>query len=151
MAVSYMKNAVSAISPFDTIQLPGPFNCIVFNSKLNYMKKYIDYPELPRDSECYPQVSLILPFQLKMKTDAEILQLLTSEADKIEKSLQLKYSEVMLTAVMKKLRGLIATVKHQRNMSIGIFVSPLMGKIFYFNQTPQKSNYWPILDKITQN
>lgn len=115
------------------------------------MKKYIDYPKMPRDSESYPQVSLILPFELKMKTDAGILQLLTSEADKIEKNLKLKYSEVRLTPVMKRLRGLIATVTHQRNMSIGIFVSPLMGKIFYFNQTPQKSNYWPILDKILQN
>ena len=82
---------------------------------------------MPRDSESYTQVSLVLPFQLK-----------------------LKYSEVRLTPIMKKLRGLSVTVRHQRKMRISIFVSPLIERIFYFNQTPQKSNYYLMQDKISR-
>ena len=70
------------------------------------MKNNKDYPDLP-DAESLPCISLILPFDLKMKKENGLFNLLTVAADKIEIDLLRNYPERRVAEVIKKLRKLI--------------------------------------------
>lgn len=105
------------------------------------MTNDIDYPDMPGTAESEPQVSLILPFELKMNNEKGLCELLTLSADKIENELKLKYSEERTKPVIKKLRQVISEIHCQpKNQSIGIFVSPLHEKVYFFTGTRALKN-----------
>lgn len=105
------------------------------------MKHDLDYPDMPGTAESQPRVSLILPFELKMNHQKGLADLLNSSADKIEMELKLTYPEERAMPVIKKLRKLIAGIRCQpNNQSIGIFVSPLTEKVYFFTGTRTLKN-----------
>ncbi|HEU5365614.1 MAG TPA: hypothetical protein VFU62_08785 [Hanamia sp.] len=104
-----------------------------------------DYPDMPGIAESQPRVSLILPFELKMNHEKSLFDLLTVSADKIEKELQVSYSDERTMPVMKKLRHLIAGIHCQpNNQSIAILVSPLTEKVYFFTATRELKNNFPL-------
>jgi hypothetical protein len=149
-----MRDITSASDEAHTSRLHG---CVILqqsHTKCQPMKKKIDSPEMPVASDSLPRVSLILPFEEKMNTVAGLFNLLTSAADKIEKELMVTYPKERVMPVIKKLRGLINGVHCRGSKSVGIFVSPVMGKVYYFTATPEKSNYPPsitLINKTNQN
>ncbi|HXS54604.1 MAG TPA: hypothetical protein VN726_00690 [Hanamia sp.] len=106
------------------------------------MKYDLDYPDMPGTAESQPQVSLILPFELKMNHEKGLADLLNSSADKIENELKRTYSEERTMPVIDKLRKLIAGIHCKSgNESIAILVSPLTEKVYFFKGTnPLKNN-----------
>ena len=105
-----------------------------------------DYPDMPTAAQSHPRVSLILPFELKMNQEKSLFDLLTLSADKIEKELGLSYSKERTIPVIKKLRHLISDIHCQpNNQSIGIFVSPLTEKVYFFTGTRELTNHFPLI------
>jgi hypothetical protein len=85
--------------------------------------------------EALPRISLILPFEPKMNKPSQLLNLLTAEADKIEKELIKNYPEETLLPLINKLHRIINTIHCPANKSIGIFVSAFADKVYYFTPT----------------
>ena len=103
-------------------------------------KKNTQVTPLP-DDESLPRISLILPYELKMKNETTFNQLLTMRADESEKELLREFPEEKVSPVIEKLRNLIKEIHCPANgKSIGIFVSPVTEKVYYFSPT-QLDNY----------
>ncbi|MEP6627769.1 MAG: hypothetical protein ABJA32_07285 [Ginsengibacter sp.] len=99
---------------------------------------------LHEDPENFPRVSMIIPFDSKMKKQPGLFMLLTSAADKTEKELLVNYSKERVEPVINKLRHLIKSMNCKSNeMTIGIFVSPHMEKLYYFTPTDLAKDYVP--------
>jgi hypothetical protein len=111
------------------------------------MKNKIDYIKIPSDEEGLPRISLIVPFDPKMRSQLGLFNLLTAAADKTERELMVNYPEEKVKPVIKKLRRLITNmVCRPLEKSIGIFVSPLTEKVYYFTPTSFSKNYFlPVL------
>ena len=108
------------------------------------MKNIADYPEMPGIEESLPRVSLIIPYEPKMKKKSELFDLLSAAADKIEKDLMKNYPEERAMPVIKKLRHLIEGVSPvKKEKSIGIFVSPMAEKVYFFTATDPSKIYFP--------
>lgn len=111
------------------------------------MEKLSDYTGMPNDEEIHPRVSLIIPFEPKMRSKAGLSDMLMSVADKIEKNLMSKYPEKrVLPVVKKKLQHIIkkmACNPKKNEKSIAIFVSPLTEKAYYFTPTLPSQSYLP--------
>ncbi len=110
-----------------------------------------DNPQSRTTKESLPRISLVLPFESKMNKQDELFDLLTSEADKIEKELLRKYSQEKTLPLMKKLRRLIANIHSANNKSIGIFVSTALEKVYYFTPTPELYKKFPPVLKVSDN
>jgi hypothetical protein len=96
-------------------------------------KNNIDYPEINVDEQSQPAISLILPYDSKMKKQPDLFDFMTNEADKIEKELLIKYPKEKVVPVVNKLRHLIKEMKCRSDgKTVGIFVSPFAEKIYYF-------------------
>ena len=98
------------------------------------MKKRIENEEIPGETETTPRISLILPYELKMKNKPGLYHLLTDRAEEVEMELLRKYPRERVVPVMAKLRKVIKTVQcpvHEK--TVGIFVSPVAEKIYYFS------------------
>ncbi len=99
---------------------------------------------LHEDPENFPRVSMIIPFDSKMKKQPGLFMLLTSAADKTEKELLVNYSKERVEPVINKLRHLIKSMNCKSNeMTIGIFISPHMEKLYYFTPTDLAKDYVP--------
>ena len=99
---------------------------------------------MPIDEESLPRISLIIPYDPKMTSQPGLFNLLTAAADNSEKELMINYPEERVTPVIKKLRSLIKSVVcGHHEMSIGIFVSPLTKKVFYFTPSNPSKDYFP--------
>lgn len=108
------------------------------------MKNITEYPEMPDVEESLPRVSLIIPYESKMCKQPELFNLLSSAADKIERDLIKNYPEDRAELIMKKFRHLIEGISCRRDKkSIGIFVSPLAEKVYYFTVTDPSKIYFP--------
>jgi hypothetical protein len=108
------------------------------------MKNKINRTEVPNSGENVPRISLIIPFDPKMKNQSGLFNLLTAAADKTEKELMVKYSKEEIIPVIEKLRHLIKSIvctPHEK--SLGIFVSPLMEKVYYFTPADSSRDYFP--------
>jgi hypothetical protein len=103
--------------------------------------KIMNYTQSPRTP--LPRISLIIPFESRMNTQAGMNFMLSAAADKAEKELMKNYVESEAMPVIKKLRSLIKNVKHNtHNQSIAIFVSSLAGSVYYFKHSGKEmSNY----------
>ena len=108
------------------------------------MKNKIDCIEIPDDEKSLPRISLIVPFDPKMRNQTGLFNLLTAAADKTESELLVNYPEEKVKPVINKLRCLVKSMAGvPREKSIGIFVSPLAEKVYYFTPTSLSKNYFP--------
>lgn len=81
-----------------------------------------------------PAVSIIMPFEPKMRLKTELVQSLNNAVDKVERELFENYPDEMGTLVMHKLRNIINNLNfHTHKCSIAIYVSPLFEKVLYLD------------------
>ena len=96
------------------------------------------------DIDSLPRISLIIPYDPKMRSQPGLYNLLTAAADKTEKELKLNHPEEKVIPVIKKLRCLIKNmVCSHHEKSIGIFVSPVSEKVYYFTPKNISEDYVP--------
>ena len=96
--------------------------------------KKIDIPDMPED---LPYAFLMIPFEPKMNTKEGFEIIVNNAADKMENELLKKYPEDKVIPVINKLHRVIHDIDHgTHKKSIAIIVSPLVEKIYYFNNTP---------------
>ena len=96
------------------------------------------------DKQNFPRVSLIIPFNSKMKKQAGLFNLLTLAADKTERELMVKYSKERVMPVIKKLRLLIKSMICKRDQkTIALFVCPHSEKLYYFTPSDPAKDYFP--------
>ena len=93
-----------------------------------------------------PSISLILPFDSKMKHQSGLLNYMTDQADKVEEGLLKEYSKEKVLPVMNKLRHLIKGMRCRSDgKTVGIFVSSFAEKIYYFTPTHLEERRLPVL------
>lgn len=108
------------------------------------MKNKNGCTEMPDDEKTLPRISLIIPYNPKMKTQAGMFNLLSAAADKTERELLNSYPEQRVMPVIKKLRSLIKGLHcNKSEKSIGIFVSPVAEKVYFFTPSTLIKNYVP--------
>lgn len=79
-----------------------------------------------------PAVSIIMPFNPKMGGKHKLEMKLKSAVEKIEKTLQAHYPKLLAEEVLEKLKTTISQLDFSTyKISIGIFVSPVINKVFY--------------------
>lgn len=79
-----------------------------------------------------PSVSIIMPLETDISLEKELKHKLKTTLDKVKKELLTNYPEDRTVAVVNKLEHLFQNIDyHTKKKSIGIFVSPLVEKIFY--------------------
>lgn len=85
------------------------------------------------EMKAMPCISLILPYQSGLKNKARFYNLLTSKADQIEKELLNNYPEGIVASLINQLRNTIKILQCPASeKSIGIFISPLAEKVYFF-------------------
>ena len=96
--------------------------------------------------EDLPFISIIIPFEPKMNFKSGFDTIISEVVSKTEKEVLKSYPEREAIPVIQKMRQLLDnldTNKHKKQ-SIGIFVSPLLEKVYYFNyQTPPDDMNYP--------
>lgn len=81
-----------------------------------------------------PCVSIIMPFEPKMMAKAELEHKLKLAFQKVQKQLLTNYPEDSAELVLTKLQSLIRGLNYSTyKKSIGIFVSPLVEKVYYLD------------------
>src|ERR1017187_354754 len=93
--------------------------------------------------EDLPFVSIIIPFQPKMNSKTGFEFVVNTAAGEAEKELMRNYPEEKASPVVKKMYLALKRLNCKlHSKSIGIFVSPLTEKVYYFNYTvPSPDNY----------
>jgi len=83
---------------------------------------------------CFPNISIILPFEPKMTVKKELEYMLQRVVDQVERDLKKNYAGERTDEVMNKLRNLIGNIDYTTyKISIAIFVSPVIEKIYYLD------------------
>ena len=86
-----------------------------------------------------PAVSIIMPFETKVKRRNELIYSLKITADKVEKELEQSYPAEISLLVMQKLRQVISNLKVDvLKKSIAIYVSPVFEKVIYLDMTVEE-------------
>ncbi len=81
-----------------------------------------------------PAVSVIMPFEPKMKLKKELIQSLEHAADKVEEELLESYPGEMGNLVIQKLKAIINNLNFSTHKnSIAIYVSPVFEKVLYLD------------------
>ncbi len=81
-----------------------------------------------------PAVSIILPFEPKMKSKTELSHSLKMAADRVERELTENYPDEMGLLVMQKLRAIINKLNfNSYKKSIAIYISPVFEKVLYLD------------------
>lgn len=81
-----------------------------------------------------PAVSVIMPFEPKMKLKKELIQSLEIAADKVEEQLLESYPGEMGNLVIQKLKAIIKNLNFSTHKnSIAIYVSPVFEKVLYLD------------------
>ena len=114
-------------------------------------KDNIDDHQITDDDQNLPRISLIIPYNLKMKKQPDLFNFMTAQADKIEKELLMKYPGEKVVPVINKLRHLIKGMRccsHEK--TVGIFVSPFAEKIYYFTPSNLGDRKLPVLVKYDE-
>jgi hypothetical protein len=103
---------------------------------LEINKNAFEESGIPED---LPFISIIIPFEPKMNIKSGFDTIINEVASRTEKEVMKRYSESEAILVIQKMNQLLQNLdpdKHKKQ-SIGIFVSPLLEKVYYFNyQTP---------------
>lgn len=89
------------------------------------------YPDIP---ENFPSVSIIIPYEPKMRTTTGLHSILAAAISKEEKKLLKSFPEPEAKPIIAKLNSLVRNLEsNNRHLSIGIFVSPHASRVYYFN------------------
>lgn len=105
-----------------------------------------DYSEITDDEQGMPRISLVIPYSLKMKKQPDLFNFMTAKVDKIEKEILMKCPEEKAVPLIKKLRHLIKGMKCRSDgKTVGIFVSSLAAKIYYFTPSHLEEHKLPVL------
>lgn len=84
--------------------------------------------------ECYPTVSIILPFEPKMSVHRELEYQLARVCNQVEQYLEKNYSPETLAPVRDKLKELARKIDFTSfKKSVAIFVSPVFNKVMYLD------------------
>lgn len=79
-----------------------------------------------------PAVSIILPFEPKMKVKASLLHSLKMVLEKTENALKENYTHEVCDVIMHKLRNIIHNLNYSSfKKSVAIFISPVFEKVLY--------------------
>ena len=100
------------------------------------MAHVLDYEEqqIVNVVKYLPGVSVIMPFEPKMMLKGELEHRLKLAYKKVEKELRANYTEEKAEPVLAKLHSLIRGLDYGTyKKSIGIFVSPLVEKVYYLD------------------
>lgn len=82
-----------------------------------------------------PHVSLLIPFEPKMKNKLHLEKILSDYAAQTERDLLKKYECEKVVVVMDKLRSLIEEIDDTTHKDIAIFVNSSTKKVIYFNHS----------------
>ena len=106
-------------------------------------KKPYEESSIPED---FPFISIIIPFEPKMNIKSGFDTIINDAAAKTEKELLKSYPESKAAPVLQKMYHVLHNLdlnKHKKQ-SIGIFVSPLLEKVYYFHyHTPLEDINYP--------
>ncbi|MDE3183974.1 MAG: hypothetical protein KGM16_11200 [Bacteroidota bacterium] len=104
--------------------------------------------EFTDENQSIPRISLILPYEMKMKKKEALLKLLENRADMVEKELLAKFPAEKVALVLKKFRKIIKTVNCPvKEKNIAIFISPVAEKVYYFSPSYLEKYRVPVLVK----
>lgn len=110
----------------------------------------IDLTGITPGIEAMPCVTLIIPYAAKMKNKTHLHNLLRSKTDETEKELLNDYPTEAVLPLINKLRNAIAVARCPgQGKSIGIFVSPVAEKVYYFSPSHLEDYKLPVLVKST--
>ena len=88
----------------------------------------------PAEIQTQPCITLIIPYEGKMKNKTHLDSLLTAKADETEKQLLNNYPMETVVPLLTKLRNIIKTVPCAgQGKTIGIFISPSAEKVYHFS------------------
>lgn len=104
------------------------------------MKNPICCPEMAEYLNA-PHVSLVVPFEPKMKNKIELQKVLACYAAQTEKDLLRKYEPQEVRNVMKKLKSVISKIDDPADKSIAIFISRGTEKVIYFDHSDYVQNH----------
>ena len=104
----------------------------------------------PAEIQTKPCITLIIPYEGKMKNKTYLDSLLTLKADETEKELLNDYPMETVLPLLTKLRNLIKTVRCAGlGKTIGIFISPSAEKVYYFSPSHLEGFKLPSLVETT--
>ena len=110
------------------------------------MKKRTVAKATADEIEAMPRISLIIPYEVRMKNQKYLHNLLTSKAAEIEQELLNDYTAEIAADLITKLRNTIKSVHSDTHeKSIGIFVSPVAEKVYYFSPSHLEDYKAPVL------
>src|ERR1035438_9156837 len=90
--------------------------------------------DLPETTYNFPSVSIVLPFEPKMKSKRELTLSLQTALYKIENDLFGQFSMEMTILVLQKLKMVLKDLNYSTHKkSIAIYVSPVFEKVIYLN------------------
>ena len=96
--------------------------------------KDTDSHENPAEIQAKPCITVIIPYEWKMKNKTHLDSLLTLKADETEKKLLNDYPRQTVLPLINKLRNIIKTVRcPSEGKTIAIFISPSSEKVYYFS------------------
>jgi hypothetical protein len=89
---------------------------------------------LPKTAYNFPSVSIVLPFEPKMKSKRDLALSLQAALCETEKNLFGQFSVEMTVLVMQKLKMVLKDLNYSTHKkSIAIYVSPVFEKVIYLN------------------
>ena len=92
------------------------------------------YAPVLEASHYLPCITLIMPFEPKMSLKKDLVYQLKIASEKIESEILGNYHREEALPVMKKLRQVIKDLNyHTHKISIAIFISPLIEKVYYLD------------------
>jgi len=104
--------------------------------------------QFAKENQSMPRISLILPYELKMKKKEALFNLLAARADMVEKELLAEFPAGKVALVVKKFRKIIKTVNcPAKEKNIAIFISPVAEKVYYFSPSHLEKYRVPVLVK----
>ena len=105
----------------------------------------------PDEIQPTPRITLIIPYEGKMTNKTHFDSLLRLKADETEKELLSVYPKETVLPLINKLRSVLKTVEcPAQGKTIGIFVSPSAGKVYYFSPSHLEDFKLPVLVETMQ-
>ncbi len=90
--------------------------------------------ELEERDYNFPSVSIIMPFEPKMKSKRELISALQAAVERVEKEIFDKFSAEMALLVLQKLKAIIKDLDFTTyKKSVAVYVSPVFEKVLYLN------------------
>jgi hypothetical protein len=102
----------------------------------------------PAEIQATPRITLIIPYEGKLKNQTHLDSLLRKKADETEKELLNHYPSETVLPLVNKLRNIITKVERaDEGKTIGIFVSPWAERVYYFSPSHLEDFKLPVLVK----